>query len=186
MSESEPTEIDTSTSTGTDSSSPQTAPTANTDHPAVGIERITVMTVSDRSIYTFRERTGDTNPIHYDDDAAEDSLFGERIAPGMLVADVISPTLEDFPGLVLIEEQDIEYTAPTYPDDDVEAVGEIEAIETISEEKNIYRATIDVEVTALNDGEHDRRTVIESENVVNISGVENWAHERERERQRSG
>lgn len=50
-------------------------------------------TVSDEDVQQFAAITGDTNPVHLDDEAAAASPFGERIAHGMLSAGFISAVL---------------------------------------------------------------------------------------------
>lgn len=44
-------------------------------------------------IDAFARVTGDTNPVHVDEEAARQSRFGERIAHGMLTAGLISAVL---------------------------------------------------------------------------------------------
>jgi 3-hydroxybutyryl-CoA dehydratase len=57
------------------------------------------VTVDDDTIRGFAEVTGDTNPVHLDDDYAAGTQFGRRIAHGMIAAGLISATLaNDLPG----------------------------------------------------------------------------------------
>ncbi|PCI46839.1 MAG: (R)-hydratase [Alphaproteobacteria bacterium] len=59
----------------------------------------TVNVVSDADIVKFSEVTGDVNPIHLDDAYARASVFGERIAHGMISAGYISAIFgTEFPG----------------------------------------------------------------------------------------
>lgn len=44
-------------------------------------------------IETFAEISGDTNPVHLNDKAAAESIFGERVAHGILVTGLISNVL---------------------------------------------------------------------------------------------
>jgi len=55
--------------------------------------------ISDSDVRRFSEATGDFNPIHLDDALAADSIFGRRVAHGMLSASLISALLaRDLPG----------------------------------------------------------------------------------------
>jgi 3-hydroxybutyryl-CoA dehydratase len=47
--------------------------------------------VSDAMVRAFNELTGDHNPVHLDEDYAQDRRFGRRIAHGMLTTSLISP-----------------------------------------------------------------------------------------------
>ena len=50
-------------------------------------------TITEADILLYAAVSTDTNPIHIDADAAKSSLFGERIAHGMLSAGLISAVL---------------------------------------------------------------------------------------------
>lgn len=49
--------------------------------------------VSDEDVFSFAEVSGDKNPLHLDDEYAKDTMFGERIAHGMIGAGVISAAI---------------------------------------------------------------------------------------------
>lgn len=49
--------------------------------------------ITDKDIKLFAEASGDFNPIHIDDDYAKKTIFGQRIAHGMLSASYISAIL---------------------------------------------------------------------------------------------
>jgi hypothetical protein len=49
--------------------------------------------ITDEDIKTFGRISGDDNPVHVDDDYAKGTMFGGRIAHGMLVAGLISAVL---------------------------------------------------------------------------------------------
>jgi 3-hydroxybutyryl-CoA dehydratase len=73
-----------------------------------------VKTVSSEDVILFAEITGDFNPVHLDEAAAAKSLFGGRIAHGMLTAGLISATLAGKlpgPGSVYLS-QSLRFTAP--------------------------------------------------------------------------
>lgn len=50
-------------------------------------------TITEHDVYTFAEITGDFNPVHVNEQKAKESIFGERIAHGMLSASLISTVL---------------------------------------------------------------------------------------------
>ncbi len=71
-------------------------------------------TVTDADIYTFAGVSGDTNPIHLNDEFAKESRFGQRIAHGMLSASFISTvlgTLMPGPGCIYLT-QNLKFLAP--------------------------------------------------------------------------
>jgi 3-hydroxybutyryl-CoA dehydratase len=71
-------------------------------------------TITEADIVAFAELTGDTNPVHLDAEYAAQSMFGERIAHGMLVAGLISAVLGTrLPGPNSIYlGQELKFTAP--------------------------------------------------------------------------
>ena len=46
-------------------------------------------TITNDDVIMFAEVTGDENPIHLDDEYAKTTMFGERIAHGMISAGII-------------------------------------------------------------------------------------------------
>ncbi|HOV54133.1 MAG TPA: MaoC/PaaZ C-terminal domain-containing protein, partial [Fervidobacterium sp.] len=55
--------------------------------------------VTDEMIKMFAEATGDKNPVHLDDEFARNSIFGGRIAHGILSLGIVSAVLGmEFPG----------------------------------------------------------------------------------------
>lgn len=65
----------------------------------VGQSYTTVNVVSDSDVIKFSEVTGDVNPIHLDEEYGKKSMFGERIAHGMISASYISAIFgTKFPG----------------------------------------------------------------------------------------
>ncbi|MBA7482184.1 (R)-specific enoyl-CoA hydratase [subsurface metagenome] len=106
----------------------------------------------------FAELTGDINPIHMDKFYAEQTIFGERIAHGMLIASLISAVLGmklPGPGNIYIS-QSLKFRAPVKFGDVIEA--EVEVIEKIPERNRIRLRT-----TCRN---QDDTVVLEGEAVV--------------------
>ena len=81
-------------------------------------------TITEAHIVTFAGLTGDWNPVHADAEYAARSMFGERIAHGMLVAGLISAVLgTQLPGPNSIYlGQDLKFIAPVMIGDTVKVV----------------------------------------------------------------
>lgn len=64
----------------------------------------------------FANLTGDTNPIHLDEEYAQDTIFGKPIVHGFLVGSVFSRIFgTEYPGLGTIYlKQDLLFKAPVY------------------------------------------------------------------------
>ena len=89
----------------------------------VGEEAILTKLVSDDDIKTFARISGDDNPVHVNDDYARGTMFGGRIAHGMLVAGLISAVLGTKlpgPGAIYMSQQ-LRFLAPVRPGDQVTA-----------------------------------------------------------------
>ena len=85
------------------------------------------LTISDETIRAFAEVTGDTNPVHLDDDYAAGTRFGRRIAHGMIAAGLVSATLANDlpgPGTVYLN-QTLKFKLPVYPGDTLTATVEV-------------------------------------------------------------
>jgi len=75
--------------------------------------------VGDTDVRRFAAASGDTNPIHLDDEAASETRFGGRIAHGTLVGGLISAALARLPGTVVYLSQDMEFLAPVALDSEL-------------------------------------------------------------------
>jgi 3-hydroxybutyryl-CoA dehydratase len=71
-------------------------------------------TITDADILLYAAVSLDTNPVHLNDEAARKSVFGERIAHGMLSAGLISAVLgTQLPGPgTLYMRQSLRFAAP--------------------------------------------------------------------------
>ncbi len=96
-------------------------------------------TVSEHDIYTFAGVTGDFNPVHINEEEAKKSIFGRRIAHGMLTGSFISSVLGTrLPGEGTIYlEQNFKFKKPVYIGDTCTAT--VEVIEIINADKGIYK-----------------------------------------------
>lgn len=89
----------------------------------VGAQASVSKTLSEGDIITFAELVGDFNPVHLDEQVAEHTRFGRKIAHGMLVASLISSVIGNRlpgPGSIYLQ-QDLRFEAPVYVGDTVTA-----------------------------------------------------------------
>ena len=63
------------------------------DEIKIGDDASLSRTITEAHIVNYAGVTGDVNPVHVDAEYAAKSMFGERIAHGMLVAGLISAVL---------------------------------------------------------------------------------------------
>lgn len=88
--------------------------------------------VDEKRIAAFAEATGDNNPIHFDDEAAAKSIFGRRVAQGMLTAGFLSGVFgTQFPGSGTIYlSQSVKFVRPVFLGDKVTVRMEVVEIMT--------------------------------------------------------
>ena len=99
-------------------------------------------TVTESDIHAFAVASGDINPLHMDEAFAKKSIFGGRIAHGVLTAGVISATFANVfpgPGWIYVDMY-LKFKAPVRIGDTVTAF--VEATKRISERSFIEFATI--------------------------------------------
>ena len=113
-------------------------------------------TISEADIERFAAASGDTTPLHLDDEFAQKTRFRGRIAHGTLVGGLISAALARLPGLVVYLSQDLEFYNPVRIGDRVTA--DIEIVEDLGDDQ--YRLN-----TTVVDGDD---TLIDGEAVVLI------------------
>ncbi|MEM7508756.1 MAG: MaoC family dehydratase [Pseudomonadota bacterium] len=89
----------------------------------IGMMRFVEKTITDTDIMMFADVSTDRNPVHLDEDYAQDTMFGGRIAHGMLTASLISAVIgEQLPGHGSIYlGQSLKFLAPVFPGDTVRA-----------------------------------------------------------------
>ncbi|MCF8473191.1 MAG: MaoC family dehydratase [Emcibacter sp.] len=102
----------------------------------IGQSYTTTNIVYDEDIIKFSEVTKDINPIHLNDGYAKNSIFGERIAHGMISAGYISAIFgTKFPGAGSIYlSQSLKFKAPVKIKDTVETTV---TITDLNEKRNI-------------------------------------------------
>lgn len=110
----------------------------------VGMKAKFAKTIVESDVYLFAGITGDLNGIHVNAVEAEKSIFGRRVAHGILVAGLISNVIGmqlPGPGTVYLE-QNIKFLKPVYIGDTVTACVEIEEI--VNGSKGIFRLRTNV------------------------------------------
>jgi acyl dehydratase len=99
----------------------------------------------------FAAASGDTNPLHLDEEWAADTRFGDTIAHGTLVAGTISAALARLPGGVVYLSQDLEFRAPV--DIGARVTADIEVVEALGGDRFRLRTTVESEDATVIDGE---------------------------------
>ena len=128
------------------------------DELSIGEKSSMRKTIAESDVYTFAQISGDTNPLHLDNEYASKSLFKERVAHGMLTAGLISAVIgTQLPGVGTIYlSQTLRFTAPVKLGDTIEA--EVEITEKFEEKNRVTLRTIC--------RNQDGQTVIEGEAIV--------------------
>ena len=111
------------------------------DELAVGQWAEHAKSVTDADVVLFAGVTGDFNPVHVDAEAAARSMFGGRIAHGMLSAGLISAAIAmrlPGPGSIYLS-QTLRFTKPVRIGDTVTA--RVEVLEVIAAKHRVRLAT---------------------------------------------
>jgi len=130
------------------------------DDLAVGHEASLSKTITEEDLEHFIAITGDTNPLHVDDEFARQTFFGERIAHGMLSASLFSTLVGlHIPGVgAIYRSQSLEFLRPVYIGDTITARFRVTAIDRVAER---------VEMESWIDNQHGHR-VIEGKTVATL------------------
>lgn len=130
------------------------------DELTVGMSAEHAKTVTETDIVLYAGITGDFNPVHVDAEVAARSMFGGRIAHGMLSAGFISAAIGmKLPGpSAIYMSQSLRFVRPVKIGDTITA--RVEVIEIIAAKKRVRLAT-----TCRNGA---GETVIEGEALVMI------------------
>ena len=99
-------------------------------------------TITEHDIYTYAGIVGDFNPVHVNEEMAKKTMFGGRIAHGMLIAGFISTVLGTaLPGAGTIYlSQTVKFLAPVRIGDTITA--EVEVVEKYDEKKRLKLKTV--------------------------------------------
>jgi 3-hydroxybutyryl-CoA dehydratase len=127
---------------------------------AVGQTASLSKTITEADILLYSAVSMDTNPLHLDAEFAKNSVFGQRIAHGMLSAGLISAVLGTRlpgPGAIYLR-QELRFTAPVTIGQTVKATVEVMELDP-TKKRVTLRTTCTVGDT----------TVIEGEATVRVS-----------------
>ncbi|MCF8040861.1 MAG: MaoC family dehydratase [Desulfarculaceae bacterium] len=88
-------------------------------HLKVGQAYSKDVVITGERVELFARASGDTNPLHLDDEFARGTRFGQRVAHGMLTGGIIGGILgTEFPGFGTIYlSQEIKFILPVFIDD---------------------------------------------------------------------
>ncbi|WP_430505348.1 MaoC family dehydratase [Haloparvum sp. PAK95] len=95
--------------------------------PSVGATAERTRTVEEEDIERFTEISGDRNPLHYDEAAAEASGFGEIVVQGGITSAILNAVVAQElpgPGTVFLN-VDWDFEAPVRPGDEITGVVEV-------------------------------------------------------------
>jgi 3-hydroxybutyryl-CoA dehydratase len=108
-----------------------TQKTVHIEDIEVGMTRSRTKPITDRDIELFGEVSTDRNPVHFDEEFAQGTIFKGRIAHGMMTAALISAVLgEELPGPGAIYlGQTLRFRAPVRPGDDLTATVTVTAVD---------------------------------------------------------
>ncbi len=124
----------------------------------IGSKATRTRTISAEDVETFARISGDSNPIHLDDDYAATTPFGRRIAHGMLTASLISALLANDlpgPGTVYLS-QTLTFKAPVFLGETITATAEV----------TTYRESRRIATLRTTCHNQDGKLVLEGEAVV--------------------
>ncbi len=113
----------------------------------VGYSDSVTRTITAKDVETFASLSGDQNPLHMDDEFAARTEFSQRVVHGFLHASLLSTLVGmKIPGReALYLSQTIEFTAPVFIGDTVEARGTITKVD-----KTTRTITMDTVITTQN------------------------------------
>ena len=119
-----------------------------------GMSKVFAKTVTEADLLLFAGVSGDTNPLHLDEEFARETMFEGRIAHGMLTASLISTVIGTRlpgPGCIYLS-QSLKFKAPVRIGDTVAARATV--VEIMPERKRVrLHTTCSVGDTVVMDGE---------------------------------
>ncbi len=111
-------------------------------------------TITDADIKAFAGISGDRNPVHLDENYAQNSKFKKRIAHGMMTASYFSALFgTKIPGEGCVyTHQSLNFKRPVYIGDTVVATVEVISVD-LAKKRVFFRTTCKVKNKVVTDGE---------------------------------
>jgi len=109
---------------------------------SVGMTAVYTKTITDADVVMYAGVSGDTNPVHINDEYASSTMFKSRIAHGMLTASFISTVLGTKlpgPGCIYMS-QNLKFKAPVRIGDTVHA--RVTVTDIIPEKRRVTVKTV--------------------------------------------
>lgn len=94
----------------------------------VGTKVSHIKTITEADIVLFAGVSGDFNPVHMAEEYAKKTMFGGRIAHGVIALGLISAAMTRLPGVVIFLSDTNKFLAPVRIGDTITATGEATAV----------------------------------------------------------
>ena len=91
----------------------------------IGMKRSQTRTITAADIDTFADLSGDHNPVHMDEEYGKKTIFGGRIAHGVISLGLLSAAMAQLPGLPIFMSQSIRFLKPVRIGDTITANAEV-------------------------------------------------------------
>tara|TARA_Y100000031_G_C7905064_1_gene241288 strand:+ start:100 stop:534 length:435 start_codon:yes stop_codon:yes gene_type:complete len=91
----------------------------------VGYKTSHVKAISESDIDRFADISGDFNPVHMSEEYAQQTVFGGRIAHGVIVVALLSAAIAKLPGLVILLSNSSRFLKPVRIGDTITALAEV-------------------------------------------------------------
>jgi len=125
----------------------------------VGTKVTHMKTVTETDIGMFAGVSGDFNPVHMCEQYAKKTIFGGRIAHGIIPVGLISAAMTKLPGLVILLSESNKFLAPVKIGDSITATSEV-----IKAKKD--KGIITLKTTCIN---QEGEAVVEGEWVLRLA-----------------
>jgi len=91
----------------------------------IGFKTTHMKTITEVDIKLFADVSGDFNPVHMNEEYAKKTLFGGRIAHGVIALGLLSAAMAKLPGLSVFLSQSVKFLKPVRIGDTITAIAEV-------------------------------------------------------------
>ena len=91
----------------------------------IGYKTTHMKTVTEADITAFAGVSGDFNPVHMNEEYAKKTLFGGRIAHGVIAISLLSAAMAKLPGLSILLSHSSRFLKPVRIGDTITAIAEV-------------------------------------------------------------